>query len=90
MKATPVKTFPSAGRIPKAEAIERITRFVAAIRVLLAAAKTALTAGTSPDKYVLNFKVNELKKQVRSGKAQIARLKREPRAEVLWSEKFVS
>jgi|GEM_PF-1017538 hypothetical protein len=88
MKNIPVSPLPAAGRIPKAEAIEKITRSIAAVRVLLAAARIALAAGVSPEKYRLNFKLNALKKQVRSGKAQIARLKREPRADVLWSDKL--
>jgi hypothetical protein len=88
MKDAPVETVPSPGRIPKAEAIARITQFLAAIRVLLVAARAELAAAVSPGKQLLNFKVNALRKQVRSGKAQIARLKREPRADVLWSDKF--
>jgi len=88
MKNTPIESTPSAGKIPKAEAIARITGSLVEIRAQLTAARAELAAGASPGKQVLNFKVNALRKQVRSGKAQIARLKREPRADVLWSDKF--
>jgi cell division protein FtsB len=81
---TPIQTV----KIPKAEAIEKFTKHGAACRAQLAAAKAQLLAAVSPDKYALNFQVNALKKQVNFCKAQINRLKKEPRAEVIWDEKF--
>ena len=88
MKNTPIEPTPSAGKIPKAEAIARITGSLVEIRVQLTAARAELAAGASPEKQMLNFKVNALRKRANAGKAQIARIKRDPRAEVLWSDKF--
>jgi hypothetical protein len=42
----------------------------------------------SPDKYALNFQANALKKQLNFCKSQINRLKKEPRTEVIWDDKF--
>lgn len=75
-------------KIPKAEAIEKISKHGAALRVQLAAAKVKLASAVSPDKYALNFQANALKKQVNFCKAQINRLKKESRAEVIWDDKF--
>jgi len=74
---TPIQTV----KIPKAEAIEKLGKHGAA-------AKAQLLAAVSPDKYALNFQVNALKKQVNFCKAQINRLKKEPKAEVIWDDKF--
>jgi capsule polysaccharide export protein KpsE/RkpR len=88
MKKTSNEQSPAAGKIPKAEAIARITGALVEIRAQLTAARAELAAGASPGKQVLNFKVNALRKRANAGKTQIARLKRDPRAEVLWSDKF--
>lgn len=82
--ATPVQTL----KIPKAEAIEKLAKSNAATRILLETAKAQLKAAASPDKYALNFQVNALKKQVNFGKAQITRIKKEPRTEVIWEPSF--
>ena len=75
-------------KIPKAEAIEKLSKHGAAIKVQLEAAKGQLKAAVSPEKYALNFQANALKKQLNFCKAQINRLKKEPKAEVLWDAKF--
>jgi len=75
-------------KIPKAEAIEKLAKHSATVRVQLEAAKGQLKAAVSPDKYALNFQVNALKKQLNFCKAQVNRLKKEPRAEVIWDAKF--
>ena len=77
-------------KIPKAEAIEKITKHGAELRAQLGAAKAKLAAAVSPEKYALNFQANALKKQVNFCKAQINRLKKEPRAEVVWDDKFTA
>jgi hypothetical protein len=88
MKKTSIVTPSQSAKIPKAEAIEKLSKHSAAIRVQLEAAKASLHAAVSPDKYALNFQTNALKKQLNFCKAQITRLKKEPRTEVLWDEKF--
>jgi len=76
--------------IPKTEAIARIAAHLAGVRVQLIAARTQLKAAASPDRYRLNFQVNALKKEAHFAKAQIARLKKSPLTEVLWSDRFGS
>jgi len=88
MKKETILTPDATVKIPKAEAIEKISKSTAEVRILLATAKAQLLAASSPDKYALNFKVNALKKQANFGKAQINRLKKEPRTEVLWNASF--
>jgi hypothetical protein len=77
----------NAVKIPKAEAIEKLARHVASVKTQLEAAQAQLKAAVSPGKYALNFQVNALKKELHHYKAQIARLQKEPRAVVEWSEK---
>jgi hypothetical protein len=88
MKKTSIEVPSQNAMIPKAEAIEKLSKHGAALRLQLAAAKAKLQAAVSPDKYALNFQANALKKQVNFCKAQIARLNKEPRTEVLWDDKF--
>lgn len=76
--------------LPKAEAIERIAKFSATIRVELAKSEALLKAAVSPDKYTLNFQVNGLKKKINSCKVQIARIKKEPKADTIWSDSFTA
>ncbi|MDR3670912.1 MAG: hypothetical protein P4L36_08710 [Holophaga sp.] len=82
--AAPIQTV----KIPKTEAIAKLSKHSAGLRVQLEAAKAQLHAAVSPDKYALNFQVNALKKQVHFCKAQVTRLNKEPRTEVLWDDKF--
>jgi hypothetical protein len=82
--ATPVQIE----KIPKAQAIERLSKHSAGVRAQLAVAKAQLRAAVSPDKYALNFQANALKKQLNFCKSQINRLKKEPRTEVIWDDKF--
>ena len=88
MKTNTVATEVTPTLLPKAEAIEKISKHLANVRVQLTASKTQLQAAQSPDKYSLNFQVNALKKQANFCKAQIARLKKSPSADVIWSDKF--
>ena len=88
MKNASVETPSQAVKIPKAEAIEKLAKHGAAVKVQFETAKAQLKAAVSPDKYALNFQANSLKKQLNFCKAQIARLKKEPRAEVIWDDKF--
>jgi hypothetical protein len=88
MKNESVATVSNDVKIPKAEAIEKIAKHLAAVRIQHAEAKVQLGAALSPDKYRLNFQANSLKKQVNFCKAQIARLKKIPATEVTWSDEF--
>jgi hypothetical protein len=88
MKNESVATVTREVKIPKAEAIEKIAKHMAAVRVQLAAAKGQLATAVSPDKYRLHFQVNSLKKQANFCKAQIARLKKIPATEVVLSDEF--
>jgi len=88
MKKSTITTPDQAVKIPKDEAIEKIAKHSATVRTQLAVAKAQLQAAVSPEKYALNFQVNALQKQLNFGKAQINRLKKEPRAEVIWDAKF--
>jgi cell division protein FtsB len=88
MKNTSVAAPGPVVKIPKAEAIEKLSKHSAGIRSQLAAAQLKLKAAVSPDKYALNFQANALKKELNFCKAQINRLKKEPRTEVIWDEKF--
>jgi len=90
MKKSTITTPDQAVKIPKAEAIEKIAKHSATVRTQLAVAKAQLQAAVSPEKYALNFQVNALQKQLNFGKAQINRLKKEPRAEVIWDAKFLA
>ena len=74
--------------IPKAEAIEKIAKLLAAVRVNLIAAKTQMKAAVSPERYALKFQADAFKKQANFWKAQIARLKKEPKTEVNWTKEF--
>jgi hypothetical protein len=88
MKNASVETPSQAVKIPKAEAIEKLSKHGAAVKVQFETAKAKLKAAVSPDKYALNFQANALKKQLNFCKAQITRLKKEPRTEVIWDDKF--
>jgi cell division protein FtsB len=88
MKKTSIETPSQAVKMPKAEAIEKLSQHGATYRAQLATAKAQLQAAVSPDKYALNFQVNALKRQVNFCKDQITRLKKEPKAEVIWDPKF--
>ena len=88
MKNATVATPGPTNLIPKAEAILKLTKHGAAIKIQMEAAKAQLKAAVSPDKYALNFQANALKKQMSFCKSQINRLKKEPRAEVIWDAKF--
>ena len=79
---TPVAT------IPKAEAIEKITKLIAAIKVNLTASKAQLKTAVAPERYALNFQKDGYQKQANFWKAQIARLKKEPKTEVNWTKEF--
>jgi len=78
----------AAVKIPKAQAIEKLARHVAAVKVQLEAAKAQLKAAVSPGRYALNFQVNALKKEIHHCKTQISRLQKDPRTEVAWSDKY--
>jgi hypothetical protein len=74
--------------MPKAEAIAKIAQQVAAIKVQLEAAQQQLKAAVYPNRYVLNFQVNALRGKANFWKAQISRLKKEPKTSVDWSKEF--
>ena len=88
MKNATVATPSPIVKIPKAEAILKLSKHGAAVKVQLEAAKAQLQAAVSPDKYALHFQANALKKQLGFCKSQINRLKKEPRTEVIWEAKF--
>ena len=79
-----LKTEAAPVKLPKEEVLALIAKELVAVRLQLAAAQVQLKAKDQPDRYRLNFQVNALKKQANVGKAQIARLKKSPAAEVLW------
>ena len=79
---------PTPLRIPKVEAMERLNRHLAEARARLDLAQAQLKAGVSPGKYVLTIQVNALKKEINSCKAHLARIQKEPRAEVDWSDRL--
>ena len=88
MKTNTVATEVTPTLLPKAEAIEKISKHLANVRVQLTASKTQLQAAQSPDKYSLNFQVNALRKQANFWKGQIARIKKAPKDEINWSKDF--
>jgi hypothetical protein len=88
MKPVILNTPAAALKIPKAQAIERITRHLAELRAQLEVAQAQLKAGVSPGKFLLNLQVNALKKQVHTCKAHLARIQKEPRTEVVWPDKL--
>ena len=75
-------------KVPKADALVRLAKNLAAVRVEQVAAQARLKAAVSPDKYALHFQLDAFKKQAHFFKAQIARIKKEPQAEVIWSDRF--
>lgn len=88
MNQSPVVASNPVVKIAKTEAVERLTKNAAAVKVQLEAATAALKAAGTGEKYALKFQADALKKQAHFFKAQIARLKKEPRAEVIWSDRF--
>lgn len=82
--ATPAQVV----RIPKAEAIARLSKRGAAIKVQMEAARAQLKAAVKPGKYVLHFQTDALKKKMNFCKSQISRLKKEPGTEVIWDDRF--
>jgi len=74
--------------IPKAEAIEKITKLIASIKVNLAASKAQVKAAVKPERYALKFQADGYQKQANFWKAQIARLKKEPKTQVDWAKEF--
>ena len=75
-------------KLPKADAMARIAKNLAALRVEVVAAKTTLDAAPAGGKYAAHFQFDALKKRAHFLKAQIARIKKDPKAEVIWSERF--
>jgi regulator of replication initiation timing len=87
MKNSAVEPVVAEVKIPKAEAIEKIAKHLVTVQARLDAAKTQLKTAVT-GKYALNFQVNALKKELHHYKAQAARLKKEPRTEIVWSDKY--
>ena len=81
-ETTPVETM------PKAEALAKIAKQVAEIKVQLEASKLQLKAAVKPNRYALNFQVNGYRSQANFWKAQMARLKKEPKTEINWAKEF--
>jgi len=75
-------------KLPKADAMARIAKNLAALRVDVVAAKSRLEAAVAPEKYAAHFQFDALRKQAHFLKAQIARIKKDPKAEVIWSDRF--
>jgi hypothetical protein len=86
-KSIPEAATPSAV-MPKAEAIAKIAKQVAEIRVQLEASREQLKAAVYPNRYALNFQVNALRGKANFWKAQISRLQKEPKTSVDWSKEF--
>ena len=83
MKNSQMKIVNPVARIPKAQAIEQITRQVAAIQAELDVSLAQLKVAVSPGKYALNLQVNALKKQLHACRLQIDRIKKDPQTEVV-------
>jgi hypothetical protein len=75
-------------KIPKADAIAKLSKRGAAIKVQMEAIRTQLKAAVKPEKYVLHFRTDALKKKMHFCKSQISRLKKEPGTEVVWDDRF--
>ena len=63
-------------KIPKADAIAKLSKRGAAIKVQMEAVRTQLKAAVKPEKYVLHFRTDALKKKMHFCKSQISRLKK--------------
>jgi capsule polysaccharide export protein KpsE/RkpR len=74
--------------VPKAEAIDRISKHLAALNVQLDAAKAEMKTAVKPGRYALNFQINALKKEIHYWKNQAGRLRSLPRTEVPLLEKL--
>jgi capsule polysaccharide export protein KpsE/RkpR len=73
--------------VPKGEAIQRIGSHIATLNSQLDAAKTQMKTAVKPGRYVLNFQINALRKELHYWKNQTARLKAMPNQEVpLWDK----
>ena len=86
-KTIAVETSPSAV-MPKAEAIAKIAQQVTEIKVQLEASREQLKTAVYPNRYALNFQVNALRAKSNFWKAQVARLKKEPKTSIDWSKEF--
>jgi hypothetical protein len=90
MATKSVETATPAAKLPKAEAIAKIAKHIAAIKVELEASQAQLKTSVKPQRYALNFQVNALKKQTHFWKTQITRLNREPKTEIDMLKEFGS
>ncbi len=75
-------------RIPKAEAIAQIIRQISDLKAQLEASKAQLKAAVSPGKYALNFQVNALKKQIHACQLRMERVRKDPKADVIWPDQL--
>jgi predicted nucleic acid-binding Zn-ribbon protein len=88
MKNSQIRIDPTITRVPKAEAIEQITRRITALKEQLDMAQAQLKAAVSPGKYALNIQVGTFKKQIHACKAQLDRIKKDPKADVVWPDRL--
>ena len=88
MKKSTVSTPVQVVKIPKAEAIANLSKRNASIKVQMEASQAQLKAAMKPEKYVLHFRTDALKKQMNFCKSQISRLKKAPGTEVVWDDRF--
>jgi regulator of replication initiation timing len=88
MKNSQIKPLNPAPCLPKAEAIEKVNQQIANLQTQLDAAKAQMQSAVSPGKYALNFQVNTLKKQLHACKLQVDRIKKDPKPEVPWFDRF--
>lgn len=75
-------------KISRTEAIERLSKSLAEARAQLELATAQMKAGGSPGKYVLNLQIGALKKRIHACKAHIARIQKDPRNDVTWSDRL--
>ena len=88
MKNSQTQPLNTAPRMPKAQAIEQVSRQISALKEQLDAAKAQMQAAVSPSKYALNFQVNSLKKQLHLCKLRLERIRKDPQTEVVWPDRF--
>jgi predicted nucleic acid-binding Zn-ribbon protein len=88
MKNSQIKVVHPVATLPKAEAIKQLSQHMAALKAQLEDAQAQLKAAVSPGKYALNLQVNALKKQIHACKTQIDRIQKDPRSEVVWTDRL--
>jgi capsule polysaccharide export protein KpsE/RkpR len=88
VKNSQIKPLNPVPSMPKALAIEKVNQQIAGLQTQLEEARALMASAQSPGKYALNSRVNALKKQLHACKLQIDRIRKDPKAEVPWPDRF--